>query len=256
MSISTILTLIEAMRIKLFCIFAFLTISVSYSQPLCDFQGKDSLVAVIAVDTIHVWDLSACAYCSATFEVSVTPITDSIYIVQTDTAGRIATCDCLFNIRTSISGLSPGTYSIVVYRDLLKKYGYPSDVHQFIGSIQVNYQSPASPTIGWKAFQSGCNPNSVPPEAHAHAREFALYQNYPNPFNPSATITYELPKSSMVRLSVYDMLGREVSVLVNERRDAGVHEVKFDAAGFSSGVYFYRLTAGSFFQTRKLLLLR
>jgi len=85
---------------------------------------------------------------------------------------------------------------------------------------------------------------------------FALQQNYPNPFNPSTTIKYELPKSSEVRLSVFDMLGREVSVLVNERRDAGVHEVKFDGSNLASGVYFYRLQAGDFVQTRKVLVLR
>jgi len=85
---------------------------------------------------------------------------------------------------------------------------------------------------------------------------YSLHQNYPNPFNPSTTIKYELPRSSEVRLSVFDMLGREVSMLVNERRDAGVHEVKFDVSGLSSGVYFYRLQAGEFVQTRKLVLLQ
>ena len=73
---------------------------------------------------------------------------------------------------------------------------------------------------------------------------YGLSQNYPNPFNPSTTIKYELLKASDVRLSVFDMLGREVSVLVNERRDAGVHEVKYDAMGLASGVYLYRLRAG------------
>jgi hypothetical protein len=86
--------------------------------------------------------------------------------------------------------------------------------------------------------------------------KLGLYQNYPNPFNPSTTIKYELPTSSVVKLSVYDMLGREVSVLVNERRDAGVHEVRFDGTRLSSGVYFCRLTARSFVQTRKFLLIR
>jgi hypothetical protein len=81
-------------------------------------------------------------------------------------------------------------------------------------------------------------------------------QNYPNPFNPSTTIRYELPKSSPVELSVYDMLGREVSVLVDERQDAGIHEVKFDATGLSSGVYLYRLQAGDFNSVKKLLVLR
>ena len=85
---------------------------------------------------------------------------------------------------------------------------------------------------------------------------YCLRQNYPNPFNPSTTITYELPKSSAVRLSVYDLLGHEVSVLVNERRDAGVYEAFFDAAGLSSGVYIYRLQAGDFVQSRKLILVK
>ncbi len=85
---------------------------------------------------------------------------------------------------------------------------------------------------------------------------FALGQNYPNPFNPSTTIRYDLPQSSMVRLSVFDILGHEISVLVNERKDAGSYEVKFDGSGLSSGVYFYRLQAGAFVQTRKLLLMK
>ncbi len=83
-----------------------------------------------------------------------------------------------------------------------------------------------------------------------------LRQNYPNPFNPSTTVKYELPTSTEVRLSVYDVLGREVSVLVNERRDAGVHEVRFNGSGFASGIFLYRLQAGSFTQTRKIVLLR
>ncbi len=89
---------------------------------------------------------------------------------------------------------------------------------------------------------------------HTSACAFALEQNCPNPFNPSTTIKYELPRSSMVELSAYDILGREVSVLVNERRDAGVHQVKFDATDLSSGVYFYQMRAGEFVQTKKLLL--
>jgi hypothetical protein len=93
-------------------------------------------------------------------------------------------------------------------------------------------------------------------ELQANPTAFRLGQNYPNPFNPSTTITYELPEASVARLNVYDMLGREVSVLVNERRDAGVHQVKFDGSGLSSGVYLYRLQAGTFVQTRKLLLLQ
>jgi hypothetical protein len=87
-------------------------------------------------------------------------------------------------------------------------------------------------------------------------KEFVLKQNHPNPFNPSTTIQYQLPTDSMVRLNVYDIFGREVSVLVNERKNAGSYGVKFEGKNLASGVYFYRLQAGDFTQTRRLLLLK
>jgi hypothetical protein len=87
-------------------------------------------------------------------------------------------------------------------------------------------------------------------------RMFELCQNYPNPLNPSTTIKYNLPKSAEVRLGVYDVLGREVSMLVNEKMDAGVHEVKFEASDLSSGLYFYRLSVGDFVQSKKLMILK
>jgi hypothetical protein len=86
--------------------------------------------------------------------------------------------------------------------------------------------------------------------------EIRLLQNYPNPFNPSTTIKFELPTSTVVRLSVFDMLGREVSVLVNERRDAGVHAVIFDGSYLASGVYFCRIQAGDYVSSKKLVLLK
>jgi len=85
---------------------------------------------------------------------------------------------------------------------------------------------------------------------------YALEQNYPNPFNPATVVSYQVPLASAVKIVVYDMLGREVSVLVNERKSPGNYEVQLDATGRSSGVYFYRMQAGDYVQTRKLLLLR
>ncbi|NTW49193.1 MAG: S8 family serine peptidase, partial [Chlorobiales bacterium] len=86
--------------------------------------------------------------------------------------------------------------------------------------------------------------------------EFALAQNYPNPFNPVTTISYAIPTGSFVKLKVYDLLGREVSTLVNDRRPAGRYDVSFDAKSLSSGIYFYRLTAGSFAESKKMLLVK
>jgi len=80
---------------------------------------------------------------------------------------------------------------------------------------------------------------------------FKLYANYPNPFNPETTINYQLIMNGMVTLNVYDPLGREVAMLVNEERPAGTYSVQWNATGFSSGTYFYRLIAGGFAETRK-----
>jgi photosystem II stability/assembly factor-like uncharacterized protein len=86
--------------------------------------------------------------------------------------------------------------------------------------------------------------------------EFKLYSNYPNPFNPVTKITYDLPEGSNVKLVVYDMLGKEVTKLVNEFKPAGSYSIQFNAEGLTSGVYFYRIETRSFKDTKRMLLLK
>ena len=85
---------------------------------------------------------------------------------------------------------------------------------------------------------------------------YHLYQNYPNPFNPSTVISYQLPTLSHVTLKIYDLLGREVATLVDERKSPGTYDVKFDGSAFPSGVYFCRIIAGNYISTRKIMLLK
>jgi len=92
-------------------------------------------------------------------------------------------------------------------------------------------------------------PNSTP-------KKYTLEQNYPNPFNPSTNIEFSLPQVRFVSLKIYDVLGKEIASLLNTTMSPGTHTVQWNAASTSSGVYFYRLTAGPFTMTRKLLLLR
>jgi hypothetical protein len=87
-------------------------------------------------------------------------------------------------------------------------------------------------------------------------QSFALFQNYPNPFNPTTTIKYTLSKSSLVNLSVYDVLGRKVAALVDERQSAGEKTALFDGSQLSSGVYFYTIQADNARQTRKMILMK
>ena len=111
---------------------------------------------------------------------------------------------------------------------------------------QIRSKNPGGKTENWSEWSSvyyftagsltGINNNEIP-------GEFKLSQNYPNPFNPSSVISYEISKASFVRLKVYDLLGREVSSLVNEQKSPGKYSVTFSATALSSGIYFYRLDA-------------
>jgi hypothetical protein len=98
--------------------------------------------------------------------------------------------------------------------------------------------------------------NTVDPGWVHSPETFSLTQNFPNPFNPSTTIRYALPHRSHVTLTVFNTLGQQVAQLVNGDIDAGNHEIQFNATNLASGVYFYRIQAGSYVETRKLCLIR
>jgi len=85
---------------------------------------------------------------------------------------------------------------------------------------------------------------------------FSLNQNYPNPFNPSTQITYSVPKATDVTLNIYDVLGQEIALLVNERKQPGDYNVAWNAEGVPSGVYFYKIVAGEFIETKKMVVVR
>ena len=85
---------------------------------------------------------------------------------------------------------------------------------------------------------------------------YSLSQNYPNPFNPSTTINYAIQKQGNVILIIFDVLGREISTLVNKEQPQGNYEIEFDASNLTSGIYFYSMKAGEFYNTKKLILLK
>jgi plastocyanin len=118
-------------------------------------------------------------------------------------------------------------------------YNYKCDVH--VGMV-------GSFTAAATGVQNDQN-SGVP-------RSLQLLQNYPNPFNPSTTITYALPRDARVTLTLFNMVGQEVATLARGEQEAGYHEVRFDGGGLPSGVYVYKLQAGTQVQTRRLVLLR
>ena len=127
---------------------------------------------------------------------------------------------------------------------LLITFGQDQDGEVYFGSFDGNiYTFESEPTVS--SEQDKDQPENV-----------TLNQNYPNPFNPTTQISFELPQATNVDLRVYDMLGREVAVLENGRKPAGLHEVSFDGSAMTSGIYIYKLTAGAVSITRKMTLLK
>ena len=99
-------------------------------------------------------------------------------------------------------------------------------------------------------------PTSIENEKPNLVKSFQLYQNYPNPFNPTTKIEFALPQKGNVKLSVINILGKEIKVLINEEMEVGYNSVDFNASDLPSGVYFYQLKAGSFIDSKKMLLLK
>jgi len=143
-----------------------------------------------------------------------------------------------FTVRGKITTTTgPVRYASVTYidqNDTTRRYSAITDTS---GSYQLDVVTSVKP------------PDNLP-------TKFELEQNYPNPFNPSTTIGYDIPEREHVILTIYDVLGRLVKTLVNAEISSGHYEVHFDASRLSSGLYFYRLQAGTYVQTKKLTVVK
>lgn len=144
-----------------------------------------------------------------------------------------------------IEGVTPGTYTIAA-----DKMGYTSNQSS---NVTVDYLNNSSSSVTFTLFPEGVT--SVGNNS-GQAKEFKLYQNYPNPFNPSTSIKFSVPERTNVKLSVYNILGSEVANLVNETKNAGEYEVEFDGSKLPSGVYLYKIEAGSYKAMKKIILMK
>jgi hypothetical protein len=197
---------------------------------------------------------------------SATISTPGIYVISA--TANVAYCDVtggfpgtgnigadpLFVSGDSLYNLQPASPCIGRGIDSMQIGGvwYRAPAYDYDGHARHRPLGPQSPDMGAQEEQV-----TVDVATHEVAPTwFVLEQNFPNPFNPSTTIRYGLPNRSHVSLTVFNTLGQSVSTLVNGEQEAGYHEVRFDASGLSSGVYFYRIQAGSYVQTHKMLLVR
>ena len=114
-----------------------------------------------------------------------------------------------------------------------------------------------NPSKKWGTTSAVINVTGIDEElVGLNPKTFALFTNYPNPFNPSTKIRYAISQTSFTTLTVYSMLGDEVSTLINEIKTPGIYEVNFDGTDLASGTYFYKLESGNFTQTKKMIILK
>jgi hypothetical protein len=226
--------------------------------------GEFHTIDLISGSTNFIVDAIG-SYQSITFE----PVTNELW--ATSRSFLPPNKDAVFKVDLSSgdttivghTGLGDLTNAIVFddNSNLFGTIGTDSEVNDFISIDATTGVGTIMGSIGFKhilglayaetdATSIDDNGKSTPPE------EFALLQNYPNPFNPNTTIKYRLPEKSSVTLKVFDVIGKEIATLVNEEKSAGSFEVEFNAEILTSGVYFYRLQAGSFVETKKMVLIK
>jgi hypothetical protein len=192
----------------------------------------DSIVVKKSKDTVFVWDYNAWEQCAFKLDYSIKIVDSVITISQVDIAKDMTTCYGYHNFVFPIVGLSNGKYRIDIYRDCLYQD------NRFIKSFRFEY-------IISSVSQREQLPN-----------HFILYDAYPNPFNPSTKISYRIPNYGHVLLKIYNSLGQEISTLVSKNQEAGEYIAEFNAKGFASGFYYYRLQFNNIVETKKILLLK
>jgi hypothetical protein len=207
-------------------------------------------------DTIVVWNTNIEAECNTIYVPEVTRTQDSISIVERDTSKMHAYCYCYYDISVKLSGLSAGNYHVTLYRT--KMLSKTKDTIFSVGTINFSVSSGSALPLNTKIYSGACHQTPIWEsvfESHV-AGHYALLANYPNPFNPTTSIHYSIPNSGLVSIEIYDALGRLVSTLIREKKEAGNYEVQFDGSAHESGAYFCRLVSGKTVLTTKLLLLK
>lgn len=225
-----------------------------YAQSLfdCDQPSIDTLIVSTINDTVRISNEKLCSHCNAAFAISITQSSDSIYILESDTANGIAMCNCVFDIEISIAGLIPGNYIAVVHR----YYGSIINQTEYVGTVQIVVPTSTPGNLSVISSQSDCITVGLNEYGKDLPEDYALSQNFPNPFNPVTTINYEIYKEGNVSIKLFDCLGNEIETLVNRFSTTGSYSLQYDASRLTSGVYFYQLIVNDFMSTKKMCVMK
>ncbi len=207
---------------------------VSVWSPIWNFEVTDAFITMAAPNGGEVWSMG-------TEEIIrwETNITDSVRLDLLYGQQNVMTIDTTFG--------NPGAFRWLIPTNFIPDTSYKIIVMSIEDSTIIDtsdYVFSIIPPSGIKTVTL-----EIPDDYH-------LFQNYPNPFNPRTIIKFQLPVRSTVTLKIYDALSNEVAMLLNEEKQSGSYKVEFNAMNFASGVYFYRLKAGEFIQTKKMILMK
>lgn len=193
-------------------------------------------------DTINFGTVNVGAFKDTLFTISVTG-NDTLHVTNiVSTNGKFVVKKLTFQITPTVVFIDSVRFS-------------PDSVGAFKAFVIITSDATNKGADTILVMGSGQKLVSVPSTA-AIPKEFALLQNYPNPFNPSSVISYQLPVTSHVTLKVYDVVGREVATLVDELKEAGSYDVKVEGSRLSSGVYIYRIQAGTYVDVKRMVLMK
>jgi len=204
-----------------------------------DPHGGDSVFIVARVRNFGLQSISS-------------PFTVKFYDGNPNTGGNQlgeTTVDTIIAARGYRNVLLPWVIPVSQFMDSLRIYAVIDQENAVSNEVHENNNIGWAPAIGYGSIVGVESEMAVP-------EKYTLYQSYPNPFNPSTTIKYSVPNNQVVSLKVYDILGREVAVLIDEYKTAGTYSTDFNASKFASGVYFYQLRAGDFVETKKMILMK
>jgi len=214
----------------------------------------DSLAVKMAGDTVVITNYYAVENCCAAFDFSMDWENDSTLVITEIDTGKICKCGvCTYDLEVKIRDMHSGFYTAKVYRDaLVTPKKYIGEIEFFVPAFQLLVHP-----LSYVGSQGPCYQMTTDLEEREAAPEtFRLIGAFPNPFNPSTTINYSIGKERWVKLSIFDLQGKEIAELVNRKESPGIHQVMFDASQYSSGVYILLLKTAGKVDTKKIILLK
>lgn len=162
------------------------------------------------------------------------------------------------NSKSQILNVNFGKHKIYIDKEeYIPKALAATNIKSISNSIYSKYLADPASVKAYQAIDGGESLNAnLHQDTNAKQENYFVLQNYPNPFNPTTRIKFAIQKTGIVKIIVYDILGKQIEMIVNEELRAGIHETQWNASKYSSGVYFYKLQSGDYTETRRMTLIK